>query len=154
MRREEVVPVPKWPGNRDWEARRIYKITEMSAEASEKWALRMFIALKGAGSDIPETAARLGMVGVALASLNAFLRADIKPEVIEPLLDQMMSCVQIIRDPKHPEVVTDIVSQDDIEEPQTRLWLRSEVIRVHTNFSLAEALFRLISGMTPTPPDS
>jgi hypothetical protein len=149
-RKQQNVPVPEWPGNRDWEARRVYRITEMPAEKSEKWAMRVFVALKGAGSEIPESAARLGMAGITLGFINAFLRADIDPDKLEPLLDQMMDCVQIIRDPKkHPDIATDLVSDDDIEEPQTRLWLRSEVIRLHTNFSVSDALFSLISATTP-----
>lgn len=142
-RKSETVTVPDW-GARD--AGKRFLITEMAAARAEKWALRMFVALKGTGSEIPEGMARLGIVGVALAGLNVFLRSEIRPEVLEPLLDEMMTCIQVVRDAAHPDVATQLSSDDDIEEVQTRLWLRSEVLRIHTNFSVAEALSRLISA--------
>lgn len=154
MRKSERVSVPTgdtWAGNRD--SGKVFLITEMSATRAEKWALRMFIALKGSGSGVSENVAQLGMVGITLAVINAFLRADIDPKVIDELLDEMMTCVQLVRDSNHPEVASTLVSEDDIEEVQTRLWLRSEVLRIHTNFSLAESLWRLIFTVT-TPPTS
>ena len=155
MRKVETVAVPKWPGNRDSELGRVYRITEMPAARAEKWAFRMFVALKGSGSEIPEGAAALGVVGVALVGLNVFLRAEIDPDVIDPLLEEMMTCVQIVRDPKkHPDLASDLVSDDDIEEVQTRLWLRSEVIRLHTGFSPAEALSGLVSAAMKVPASS
>ena len=155
--KKEVVIVPAWPGNRD--AGRHYLISEMPAARAEKWAWRMFIALKGSGSEIPESVQRMGMVGVAFAGLNAFLRADVSFEKLEPLLDEMMTCVKIVRVPSARDketgdiVATDIVTDDDIREVQTRGWLRAEVIRLHTNFSLAEALSKIMQ-MSPTFPDS
>lgn len=127
-----------------------FLLTEMPAAAAEKWALRMFVALKGSGDGnaIAESVVRLGMVGVALQGLNVFLRADIDPKVLEPLLDEMLTCIKIIRDPQRPDVVTAMRADIDIEEVPTLLWLRSEVIRLHTNFSPAEALFTLMSLAT------
>ena len=147
--KKEIVVVPAWPGNRD--AGRHFLISEMPAARAEKWAWRMFIALKGSGSEIPMEAARLGMVGVAVAGFNAFLRADVKPEQIEPLLDEMMTCVQVIRDPKAKDkttggpVVTAIVGDDDNREVQTIGWLRAEVLRLHTGFMLVETILKWIS---------
>ena len=130
---------------------KVFLLTEMSAAMAEKWALRMFIALKGSGSEISEEMARLGMVGVGLAGLNVFLRADIDPKVLEPLLDEMLTCVKRVRDPKRPDLATPISAEIDIEEVPTLLWLRSEVIRLHTNFSPADAMSRLISLATMLP---
>lgn len=151
-RKQEVVVVPAWPGNRD--GGKQFLITEMSAAKAEKWAYRLFIALKGAGERIPENVAAMGMVGLAIAGLNVFLRAPVKAEDVEPLMDEMMTCVTIVRDPKAVDkdtggpVGTELVSDDDIEEVQTRAWLRSEVVRVHTGFSPAGALSSLISAAT------
>jgi hypothetical protein len=72
----------------------------------------------------------------------------------------MFTCVKMIRDPKSKDKMTgepiasDIVSDDDIEDVQTRAWLRSEVLRVHTGFSPADALLSLIQSIkdrTPSP---
>lgn len=150
-RKSEIVTVPKWEANRD--AGKTFLITEMPAMRAEKWAMRAFLLLKGSGERIPSNVEGLGMVGVAIIGLNVFLQGQIKSEDLEPLMDEMFTCVQIIRDPRHPEVATALVSDDDIEEVQTRLWLRSEVIRIHTGFSPAESLLKLISAIqTQTSP--
>jgi hypothetical protein len=144
-----IVIVPASEDNRD--SGKQFLLTEWPAARAEKWAVRMFLALKGTGSEIAESSQRLGMVGVAFAGLNAFLRAEVDPDVLEPLLDQMFECVKVIRDPKAVDkdtggpVATDIVSDDDIREIKTRFWLRSEVLKLHTNFSFTDALSSWLS---------
>lgn len=151
MRKKEIVAVPKLGGGRD--DGKTFMIDEMSAAQAEKWALRMFIALKGTSAAVPDDVARFGMVGVAIRGLNAFLAADVRFVDIEPLLDDMLTCVRIVRDPHHPDVATALMS-DDIEEVQTRVWLRGEVLRVHTGFSVAEAFSLLVSAIKTGPQDS
>lgn len=150
MRKKEIVVVPKIGGRDDGKT---FLIDEMPAAQAEKWALRMFIALKGTSAAVPDDVARFGMVGVAIRGLNAFLAADVRFMDIEPLLDDMLACVRIVRDPRHPEVATALMS-DDIEEVQTRVWLRGEVLRVHTGFSVAEAFSLLVSAIKTGPQDS
>lgn len=137
-RKVETVHVPVEWGGRD--AKKIFRITEMSAAEAEKWAMRALLLLRGSGERIPTNIEGLGMVGVAILGFNVFMNAQIRTEELAPLLDEMMVCVQIVRDPKNLEVATPIVSEDDIEEVKTRLWLRGEILRVHTNFSFADAL--------------
>jgi len=45
------------------------------------------------------------------------------------------------------------VSIEDIAEPATRIWLRGEVLTLHTGFPIAEVLSKWISA-SMTPPDS
>lgn len=149
MRKRETVVVPELGGRDDGKT---FLIEEMSAAQAEKWALRMFIALKGTSAAVPDEVARFGMVGVAIRGLNAFLAADVRFADIEPLLDEMISCVRIIRDRFHPEVATALMA-DDIEEVQTRIWLRGEVLRTHTGFSVAEAFSLLASAIKTGPQD-
>ncbi len=144
MRKTKIVQVPPGWGEGYRDTGKNFLLTEMSAAAAEKWAWRMMLALKGTSGAIDPEVQKLGIVGVAIATLNAFLKAPVKPEEIEPLLDELLTCVQMCRDARHPEVFSAIVSQDDIEEVRTRLWLRSEVLALHTNFSLADALWKLI----------
>lgn len=144
MRKVENVVVPF--AGRD--QGKIFRITEMPAAQAEKWALRFFVAIKGTSAFIPDEVALLGMVGIAIRGLNSILAADIKPEALDPLLDEMFSCVQIVRDAKFPDAATALIA-DDIEEVPTRMWLRSEVLRVHTGFSCTDALSALISAMKP-----
>jgi hypothetical protein len=147
-RKVEDVVVPQW-GLRD--DGNTYRITEMPAAAAEKWAYRLFIVLKGTTGQVPDDVARLGMVGVAIRGLNVILEADIEFEKFEALLDEMMTCVQIVRDINTPDPTTGMplatkLLPDDIQEVQTRAWLRSEVLRVHTGFSFAGALSTLLQA--------
>lgn len=147
--KKEVVTVPAWPNSRDTGKR--FLITEMVASRAEKWAWRAFLLLRDSNQRIPDDVQGLGMVGIAILGLNVFLSGSIKPDELMPLLDEMLTCVQIIRDPSAVDkitggpVATPIVSDDDIQEVQTRLWLRGEVLRVHTGFSVADAVSSLIS---------
>lgn len=141
MRKTDTIVVPNW-GLRD--DGKMFFITEMSAAQAEKWAARLFLALKGTSAAVPYEVERLGMVGVAIRGLNAVLAADVRWIDLEPLLDEMFTCVQCIRDRNHPTTTTALLP-DDIEEVQTRAWIRSEILRVHTGFSAADAFSTLLS---------
>lgn len=150
-RKVEDVTVPAEWGARD--KGKVYRITEASAAQAEKWGYRLVIALKGTTAAIPESIAPLGLIAVAIRGFNSFLAADVDFAKLEPLLDEMMSCVQIIRDRSVPYMASPLISDDDIEEVKTIMWLRSEVLRIHTNFSLVEAALTWVASMKP-PTDS
>lgn len=156
MRKTEYVTVPSW-GGRD--AGKVFRIKESPATQAEKWAWKLIIALKGTTAQIPEEIAPLGMIAVAIRGINSFLASDVDFAKLEPLLDEMLDCVKIVRDPNTTDkttgepLATELVSDDDIEEVKTIAWLRSEVLRIHTNFSFIEALswwVRLSQTITPT----
>lgn len=143
MRKVEVVVVPADFGR---DTGKMFQITEKPAIISEKWGWRSFIALKGTGGEIPDNVGQLGMVGVAIRGLNAFLQAPVNFAEVEPLLDELLTCVMMIRDKTRPDIATALtLIGDDIEEPVTVAWLRSEVLRVHTGFSFADGLSSLVS---------
>lgn len=144
-RKQEIVVVPKWEGSRD--AGKQFLLTEMPAAQAEKWAVRAFLALKNSGERIPDNYAGLGMVGVMVIGINVFLQGNIRMDDLEPLMDEMMTCVQAVRDPKHPNVATALID-NDIEEVRTRAWIRAEVLRLHTGFSVADALLNLVSAIS------
>ena len=110
-----------------------YLITEMAAMQTEKWAARALLALSKSGIDIPDDIGQAGIAGIAAYGLRALV--GLRFEDAEPLLDQMMSCIQIKPDPKNPNIVRPLID-DDIEELATRLHLRAEVLKLHTNFSM------------------
>jgi hypothetical protein len=141
--RIESVVVPAHGGRDDGKT---FRISEMDAARAEKWAWRLVIALKGTSAEIPPEVAQMGMVGIAIRGINAFLAADIRFADVEPLLDEMFDCIAIVRDARHPEVAPAIVP-NDIQEVTTRAWLRSEVLRVHTGFSFADSLSTLMSQL-------
>lgn len=157
-RKREVVPVPPGYG-RDSSPTKHFLITEWPALKAEKWAWRLAICLKGTTAQLPEGVERLGMVGVARFVLNGFLRADIDEARFIPLLDELLECVKIVRDPGARDATGDVVAtplavDDDIEEVRTVAWLRSEVLRIHTGFSVAEAISLLLSAAAEAGQDS
>lgn len=152
MRKTEIVKVPADWGKRD--AGKVFLLTEWPAARAEKWAVRALLALNRSGGEIPLNVAGIGMEGIAVIGINTFLRGNVDAAEIIPILDELLDCVKFIRDTSARDqatgmpVATPIVSDDDIEEIVTRAWLRSEVLRVHINFSVADALSALISAIT------
>jgi hypothetical protein len=149
VRSSEIVVVPPW-GKRD--AGKHFMITEWPAARAEKWAVAALLAFNRGGGRFPiEMTAGMGMRGIVVLGLETFLRGQMKPEEVQPILDDLLDCVKIVRDKTARDkatgkpVATDIVSDDDIQEVQTRMWLRSEVLRVHTGFSVGDALSSLIN---------
>lgn len=111
-----------------------FLITEMAANQAEKWAIRALLALTRAGIEVPDDVSALGMGAIAAIGLRAF--GNLSFEEAEPLLDEMMGCVQIVT----TSGVTRAIDSEDIEEVATYLRLRNEVIALHTGFSVAAEL--------------
>ena len=156
---EIVMPRLEVGDNRD--QGKVFQITEWSAATAEEWGIRVLLAINRSTGEIPMDLRGIGMEGIAILGINTLLRGTVQSEELIPLLNQLLDCVRMIRDPRATDkvtggpVVTKIVSSDDIEEVATRLWLRSKVIELHTGFSPADALSSLISGiMTRAPADS
>lgn len=112
---------------------KMFIITEMSAFAAEKWATRALLALARSGLDVPEDLAAEGMAGIARFGFGAI--AGAKYEEIEPLLEEMLGCVQIAPDPVKNPTLTRALIEDDIEEVPTILRLRGEALKLHVDFS-------------------
>lgn len=149
----EYVSVPPFEATRNRDKGKIFQITEWSAAKADSWITRVGFAFNQGGGSIPLDLAGIGWEGVAIIGINTFLRGSIRSEEMTPLFDELLQCVQIVRDPAHPTVASPIVSDDDIEEVATRWWLRNEVVRVHISFSPADALsalFRSIVAKEPT----
>ncbi len=127
MRKTKTVVVGQ-DGGRD--AGRAYYITEMSARQAEAWAYRVVCAI-ASNYELPDDYKELGMAGVASLGLTALLKVDWQQA--EPLLQEMMDCVQFIPDPARPEVMRQLID-DDTEEVFTLVLLRKEVFELHTGF--------------------
>ena len=158
MPRETVVLiVPEFPGTRNRDKGKLFRITEWSAAKADNWGQRMMYAANSGAGELPTSLAGIGLEGIAILGINVFLRGNIAPGTMIPLLDELLECVKIIRDHAKPDVATDIVSEDDIEEVATRWWLRGEVLTLHLNFSVSaalSALFKKIMVPTKDPLDS
>lgn len=125
-----------------------FRITEMPASEAEEWALHALTLVAQVGVDLPEGVANYGWAGMAIVGLDALMKVDFVRA--KPLLDRMMACVQIVPDPAKP--FPHRVTDDDVEEVQTRLWLRDKVFELHSNFSVAAGLRRMLeTAATVTP---
>lgn len=133
-RKVEVHIISAPPPNRDSGKR--FRIREMSALRAEKWASRALLALARSGAQLPENIGNAGMAGLAVAGLKALQNLDW--ETVEPLLDEMMTCVSVMPDEKQPEhdrpLVMGMPEGDDIEELSTYIELRQKIFELHTNF--------------------
>ena len=114
---------------------KVFHIRELPASQAERWALRAFQALARAGVDVGQVGA-MGIQGLAIAGVNAL--ALLPTHDLEPLLDEMMTCVTIKPDPRNAGL-TRLLIEDDIEEVATRLRIRMEVVKLHVDFSEAGA---------------
>ena len=131
---------------------KLFLLTEMPASKGEAWATRVLLALMASNVDIPEDYKSLGMA--ALAELGMKVLSGLKWNIAEPLLNEMMECVQRVVDPKQASATTrplfgvdgqvDPSGDYDIEEIQTRLMLRVEVWNLHMGF--LEAVARSLKG--------
>jgi hypothetical protein len=134
MRKTEVVTIPSTSEGRDKGKR--FLITEMPAFKAERWAFRALLALAHAGVEMPEDAPSGGMQSIALIGIKALNNLDFNEA--RPLLDEMMTCVQVMPDPKNPAIVRPLLMAesegDDIEEIATILMLRERIFRLHTDF--------------------
>lgn len=107
---------------------KVFLLTELPTYESEEWAARLLFALMNAGVEIPDNIAQAGLSGVAALGMQAVTRLPF--ESAKPLLDKMMTCVQI---QPSPGVVRALVD-DDIEEVRTRIELRKHILDLHLSF--------------------
>ncbi|WP_144378530.1 hypothetical protein [Mesorhizobium amorphae] len=125
---------------------KVFVLREMSASQAEKWAMRALLSVARSGIDIGQVAGQ-GMQGIALMGISALLAASW--EDAEPLLDEMMSCIEIQPDPTKPNIVRPLI-EDDIEDVPTRIYLRREVLELHVGFSLSGVVSKPTSETKPT----
>lgn len=132
-----------------------FVITEVSALQAEKWCQRAVQGAMKGGLDIPLNLASHGARAIMSYGITAL--AVMPWSDAEPLLDEMLQCIKIVRDPKHPEMSFKFLDTD-IEEVATLLELRQEVANLHGNFfvpgapstSTSEAPAESNSSNTPT----
>jgi hypothetical protein len=113
-----------------------FVITEMPALKAERWAYRALLALAHAGAELPEEVKTGGMAAIARAGMQAL--QNLNYEDAGPLLDEMLTCIQVMPDPKNPSFVRPLVMNemegDDIEEIATLIELRRRWFDMHTAF--------------------
>lgn len=117
-----------------------FLITEMLASKGETWAYRALLALMSSGAQLPDDFASTGMAGLVQVGAKGLM--SLPWFSAEPLLKEMMECVQIV--PDYPKFNTPRALMDDpsapgggdldIEEIPTRAMLRGEIFKLHADF--------------------
>lgn len=145
-RKTEFVSIPADYGR---DVGKMFLLTEMPASKAETWATRAILAVTRAGIDL-DVDPGSGMSGVMAAGVQSVVRGlgGISMEDVQPLLDEMMTCIQAIPDPAAPNVARYLV-EDDIEEVRTRLYLRERVLSLHVGFSIAGRLSNSLPSAEP-----
>lgn len=104
-----------------------FKITEMSAESAEFFALRVLKANKLSDNDILH---QCPLSQLASMGFKAIL--SVGDEYSRQLLIDMTSCVEFSL-PSSPDCFNKL-NLDEIEEPMTLSFLRKKIFDLHTNF--------------------
>lgn len=160
MRKEKIVRAPAFCG-RDHEKGKLFFLKEWPAGHSEKWIIRAGLALtRNSNVQIPMQWSGLGWQAIGVLFMNGILAGGAQAAEITPIYDELLECVSLIRDEKARDkatgkpIITPIVSDDDIEEVITRGWLRDEVFKLHSGFSVADALSKYFSTAESRPETS
>lgn len=111
------------------DAGKSFRITEMPILQADKWAQRAIFAIARAGVDTSSINMNGGMLEMARLALDVVGKID--PEVGGDLLDELLSCVQIIPTGGVPR---SLVIDSDIEDIKTLFVLRKEVLALHIDF--------------------
>ena len=147
MRKTKPVVVPELPGCDNRDLGKHFLITEWDSHQADRWAQKLTYALMRNGEALPLDLRGVGWEGIAVMGINSILRGSVDPNVMIPLGEELLECVQIVPDKQQPKSARPATMPGDIEEVQTRWWLRDQVVSVHTNFSFLDALSRLASSI-------
>jgi hypothetical protein len=132
MRRENEVIIGT-DGGRD--AGKRFKVTEATAMEAEDFIADLLGAMFRGETNV-EGIFSGGWEVVAKVGIKALL--GLQKSERKPLLDRMMKCVTIMPNPNN--AFARDLTENDIEEMSTLLQLQDEVIRMHTGFSIRDAL--------------
>lgn len=119
-----------------------FLITEMSSAQSEEWAARALFTAMNCGVEVPDDLLSAGLAGLSALGIKSLTKVPF--DMVKPLYDEMMTCVQIIPDRANPNFVRPLID-DDIEEVGTRLMLRKATLTLHMDF------FRVAAPSTQAP---
>lgn len=112
---------------------KLFKITEAPAIQADKWGIRAMLALNRNGAQIPDEIMKMGLIGILVVGVHKL--KGVLWEDLEPLIDEMMTCVEIVPTPSKKNIVRPLFQDaNDIEEVSTISMLRMEVFKLHTGF--------------------
>lgn len=152
--KEIVFTVPEDGGD---DAGKVFLITRMDAITGDKWGRHVIQAAIKSGAQIPQSAVKAGIAGIAGMALTIF--GSIDPAEGDRLLDQLLDCVLIIPDPGTPAVRRKW-HPGDFAEIQTVSLLHQEAFKLHTGFFqgasrlLSPIISALVVGLASSPPNA
>lgn len=115
---------------------KLFHIREMPSKKAQEWSIKLFAALVNAGFQVSDEMMRGGMAAVFAVGFSSVKK--LRAEDAIALIDELMGCITICRDPRNPELRLPLMD-DDIEEVGTRFLLAAEVFKLHTGFLKAVA---------------
>lgn len=110
---------------------KVFLLTEHDALTAWKWGSKAITAMIRNGAVIPDELKNGGIIQVLAVSV--FQLGYLPWADLEPLLDELMECVQHVPTPERPDVVRRLF-KGDVEEPTTYARLAKEVFHLHTGF--------------------
>lgn len=149
---EALIKIPD-----DWEtphggpsrdAGKLFLLTEWPAMRAEKWLWRFGLAITRSRAEIPYDLKGIGWQGLAIIGWNTILRGEVRSEELLPILDELLECARLVRDPnvrnaQTGELIATPILEGDVKEIATVGHLRNQVFMLHTNFSLADSLLKI-----------
>ena len=124
MRKEKIFTVEK---GRD--AGKTFVVREMPVIQADRWAQRALFSMAKAGIDAHGMDFNNGMLGMAKFAFQAI--GGIDPDVGGELLDELLTCVQII---PTGGTARPMVIESDIDDVKTLYVLRKEALMLHIDF--------------------
>lgn len=116
-----------------------FVLTEMPAMQAESWFYRAILGLIQSGADIPQEALQASAASfAALAASGITALGGIKWETLEPLLAEMLPCIQYEHALNHPLQSLFAGPACQIEEVATFVALRGALLELHVGFSVPE----------------
>ena len=103
---------------------KMFILTEMTPRVGHRWATRAIFGAMNGGVEIPDDIQQMGLAGLAVLGLGAL--SSIPFAIAEPLLDELLTCVQIKQ-----ELATRPLVDEDIEEVTTLFDLQRLVLTMH-----------------------
>lgn len=154
MRRTTNITISD-PKSRD--VNKTFRITELAADAAERWAIRLLLAFANAGARMPDGMIESGLAGIQATLPGLLIQgirslAGLRYEDASPLLDEMLRCVEYRAPGTDKYFPLDGAGISQVEEVSTLWKLRYEAFQLHLGFSLADALST--SNAPPAAPPS
>lgn len=113
-----------------------FLIREMGAWQAEKWCYKALGAMIRGGLFLPDGWQDMPADFLAKFNMANLMRLDFIE--LEPLLDEIMGCIEFVVDKSKPQLNKKINPDiEQIQEPNTLLHLRTEAFKLHLGFLTA-----------------